>query len=1033
MSPPDGLTVRGFLADGHTGAGLGGLRVELWSSNGHGPHLIAASQSDDAGVVRFRLPAERLAGRQNRRIDVEWRVLDRGTLLLSEIRELPTSGRHETVDLTVPPFPTEGEEADEPEVPVQYEVVGQVKGSVPERAIVRAVLKTLRNQALEEEVVAEAVVNSTGWYRLVYERLSSLESSDTSLTVRLYTRTGEVIAESTPVLVRQRRMRVDVRPRRTEVGPSEYTLLEERIEEGLESGAAGLDGAEPEVVDEVSEWLDVDAERLAMLQEARTLAAETGIPAPVFYAFGRSGMGTELEDLLEVPIHELRTTLDEAIAGGIIDAAPLGEVESTVEQLANLIVEHALRPDAQSLYPGLGEVLATANAPPDAIRNVLRSYQQRSESPSEFWESFAETNESAEGVGDDAAHEMELAVRLSTVVGPDPPVLRHMQELRREGRWQTLDDLAGFSFDDWCELLEDVEVQEDAESEDTEDAEAQDLADQSEDAEEDDEAARRIEARAESILDTLEELYPSEFIRRRFADSEDVSPAARALLARAGRHDFHRESIRDRADADPSLIEGIDADEAEQAIAEVEKVERVSRVANRADDVAVLVGTGMDSAMAIGSMPRRQFISLYDEALGGRAQASRVHAQAQQTAAATKLTALRMLQSLQRMPFVLGAPPPAIKGVPDAGTLFQAAGGFCDCDDCGSVYSPAAYFVDLLRYLNVSSPDRLEQITARLQNKPTAPAVREKLSRFQPLDVLLGRRPDLADLPLTCENTKTPLPYIDLVNELLEAAITGGSAAFDTGKAPADVLRAVPQNISRDAYQRLQQAVHPITLPYHQPLALARAYLAHLGVSRLELMRVLGRGDRIRESLIAESLGMSPEEFAVVAQAPPELWRHFGYAAGDAPGMPFVQALAHMPTFLDATGIKFQSLIDLVSTRFLNADNQLQLETPSPDWLGRRHAAQLRLRGQRQEPLPLPRRGAGRRRAQAGARRARLEQQSHLRRRFDADAAHQECEVHAHRRPRSPLVRREPARGVEQQLRQQLRGRGLSGQAGNHV
>src|SRR6185295_19140402 len=116
--------------------------------------------------------------------------------------------------------------------------------------------------------------------------------------------------------------------------------------------------------------------------------------------------------------------------------------------------------------------------------------------------------------------------------------------------------------------------------------------------------------------------------------------------------------------------------------------------------------------------------------------------------------------------------------------------------------------------LNVSSPDRLEQINARLSNKPTAGTIREKLGKFQPLDVLLGRRPDLADLPLTCENTLTPLPYIDLVNELLEAFITGGSAAFDTGKTPADVLRAVPQNISRDAYQRLQQAVHPISLPY---------------------------------------------------------------------------------------------------------------------------------------------------------------------------------------------------------------------------
>ncbi|MEP6918856.1 MAG: hypothetical protein ABJC89_24665, partial [Acidobacteriota bacterium] len=561
--------------------------------------------------------------------------------------------------------------------------------------------------------------------------------------------------------------------------------------------------------------------------------------------------------------------------------------------------------------------------PPDAIAQVLRRYQRRTGSASDFWASFTDTTGSEEGFGGDVAREMELAVQLSTLVGPDPPLLEHMQALRREQRWQKAEDLAGFTFDDWCELLEDVQLQDGADESDGEEAEA--------DAEADDDAQHRVEARAEAILDTLEEAFPSEFIRRRLNDSDELSPAAHRLLSRVPRHDFHRESIREKAESDPSVLEGIDAEDTESAIEEVEAVERVSRVTDRADEVAVLVGSGMRSAMAIGSMPQNHFIAVYAEALGGRAQAARVHRQAQLAAAAVKLTSLRLLQARQHAPYVLGPPPPAIKQAPDGRTLFQAAGGFCDCEHCGSVYSPAAYFVDLLRYLNVSTPERLEQLEARLSNKATAPAAREKLRSFQPLDVLLGRRPDLADLPLTCENTLTALPYIDLVNELLEAAITRGSAAFDTGRTPSDVLRAVPQNLSHDAYLRLQQAVHPLTLPYHQPLALARAYLAHLGVTRLELMRTLGRGEQAREALIAESLGMSPEEFAIVARPPAELWRHLGFAAPDGPGMPYVDALTHVPALLDAAGITFQRLIDLVSTRFVNADNHLHLDTPSPD------------------------------------------------------------------------------------------------------
>ena len=339
--------------------------------------------------------------------------------------------------------------------------------------------------------------------------------------------------------------------------------------------------------------------------------------------------------------------------------------------------------------------------------------------------------------------------------------------------------------------------------------------------------------------------------------------------------------------------------------------------------------------MDIASTPRRRFIDVYAEALGGREQASKVHAQAQQAAAASKFASLRLLQAHQRVPFVPGAPPPPdIKGVPDARTLFQAAGGFCDCEHCGSVYSPAAYFVDLLRYLNVSSPDRMEQIEKKLEERTTPAAValvKAQLRRRQPLDVLLARRPDLAHLPLTCENTLTALPYIDLVNELLEATITGGQAAFDTGKTPTDVLLAVPQNLSRDAYHRLQEAVFPVVLPYHQPLALARAYLAHLGVTRLELMQALGKGDALRVALVAEALGMSGEEFAFVARPPAEPWHHFGFAAEQKDAAPFWRTLAHVPAFLDATGISFQDLIDLVDMRFFNADRRLSLDTPSPD------------------------------------------------------------------------------------------------------
>ena len=54
-----------------------------------------------------------------------------------------------------------------------------------------------------------------------------------------------------------------------------------------------------------------------------------------------------------------------------------------------------------------------------------------------------------------------------------------------------------------------------------------------------------------------------------------------------------------------------------------------------------------------------------------------------------------------------------------------------------------------------------------------------KSPKATPLDHLIGnkekqvpgRRPDLAHIKLTCENTENAMPYVDLVNEILESYV----------------------------------------------------------------------------------------------------------------------------------------------------------------------------------------------------------------------------------------------------------------------
>jgi hypothetical protein len=71
----------------------------------------------------------------------------------------------------------------------------------------------------------------------------------------------------------------------------------------------------------------------------------------------------------------------------------------------------------------------------------------------------------------------------------------------------------------------------------------------------------------------------------------------------------------------------------------------------------------------------------------------------------------------------------------------------CACGHCNSVLSPAAYFVDVLQFIKNG------EINGRL------------------LDALLKRRPDLQDIELSCNNTNSEVPAIDLALEILENAV----------------------------------------------------------------------------------------------------------------------------------------------------------------------------------------------------------------------------------------------------------------------
>ena len=143
-----------------------------------------------------------------------------------------------------------------------------------------------------------------------------------------------------------------------------------------------------------------------------------------------------------------------------------------------------------------------------------------------------------------------------------------------------------------------------------------------------------------------------------------------------------------------------------------------------------------------------------------------------------------------------------------------------------------------------------------------------------PLKELLARRPDIQHIKLNCANANITLPYIDLVNEILEEAIAPieplpipGESASDAehqayeewlaryqtrepeeGESQAEIersLRAMPDPDHEliDAYKELKEAVHPWLLPFSLDQEKIRLFSQHLGVNIAEIRALFGRED----------------------------------------------------------------------------------------------------------------------------------------------------------------------------------------------
>ena len=283
-------------------------------------------------------------------------------------------------------------------------------------------------------------------------------------------------------------------------------------------------------------------------------------------------------------------------------------------------------------------------------------------------------------------------------------------------------------------------------------------------------------------------------------------------------------------------------------------------------------GVSLDSAHAIASLTEEQFVKILP---GDEDIARQMHKQATDIKAKTQLLWANMRDAVASPHFramQVSATQDTDKAalaqdIPSYQEMFGDL-DYLDCEHCGSMFSPAAYFVDLMRiidqYITEPNQDSISEAGGLTLNQ---------------------RRPDLAAIELTCDNTNSLLPALEIINGILEARLR-----TDLG--------------SEDGLKYLATIIYPFTLPVNFYLEQIRSYLQHL---KTDLGTVYKTFDVNELAIAREQIGLSLEEYNLITNSETN-----EAALNKLYGIEDLESLSNVEVFLKQTGLSRTELSELL-------------------------------------------------------------------------------------------------------------------------
>jgi hypothetical protein len=646
-----------------------------------------------------------------------------------------------------------------------------------------------------------------------------------------------------------------------------------------------------------------DARAVALAALADQFSAETDakVPAAYFYALFRAGLPANPDVLYHAGSDTLTAIWKGAVAEGIIPAKAGEAIPDTVKAFQSLSGQRLLTTPVLAGTSPLADMLSLAGLAAPQQQQVAGLYAAHDGDLAGFWKAVTDA------VGAPAAEKLQVHGKLAFLTLNNAPLMKALDGI---GDPLKLVEQGFHAPARWKDLIKPEEVPPQIPGAD---------------------AGEKAANYASYLAAQLRISYPTAAIAQMIATDtvklDNGSAVAKFLTEQQGKFELTANPIRQYLAQNE-----IDADKA--MIGDIQRVQRVIQLTPSDDAMRVLIESKLDAAYHIVQQDRAGFISTLGAKMGGAEVAARVYDRAVQVHGAVLnltigfLSAKRALPlgALQMAPLNADAAPaggqfldgrPSGAGIdatsviayPTLESLFNSM-DFCSCDECRSILSPAAYLVDLLQFIDKAA-----------DGKQNAQAV------------LFGRRPDIQHLPLTCENTNTVLPYIDIVNETLEFYIANdapplsltGFEGHDTGAAVSDDLLASPQYVVDQAYTILQGAWFPSLLPFHRPLEALRRHFDQFDVPLPTAMERLRQADALERNgnaygwrdILMEALKLSRPEYRVLTDGTLTINQLYGFAAGKSEAE-VIAALSNAKAFARRVKVSYDDLVAILGTRFIN-------------------------------------------------------------------------------------------------------------------